>query len=103
MTAKSRRAHAKHHSQASQVEIISYFDGSQLNRGAIDYCNSTHRTAMGALNKAEVFDAEITGALVAAQLTARFLKKQSTPVAAHYFLDNQAVVSGLLKVPPDRS
>lgn len=55
---------------------------------------------MGALNKAEVFDAEITGALVAAQLTTRFLKKQSIPAAAHYFLDNQAVVSGLLKVPP---
>lgn len=104
---KAAEAHAKLRAQIPRDEIISYSDGSQLNGntgwGAITYYKSTHRTAIGALDKAEVFDAEITGALAAAQLTARFLETQPTPTAAHYFLDNQAVVSGLLKAPPDRS
>ncbi|KAL7940730.1 hypothetical protein V8C42DRAFT_349273 [Trichoderma barbatum] len=47
--------------------------------------------------------AEIAGALAAAKLTSHLLLTQEfPPTSAHYFLDNQAVVSGLLKNIPDR-
>lgn len=51
-------------------EIVSYSDGSQVKGntgwGAITYFQSTHRTAIGSLDQAEVFDDEITDALAAA-------------------------------------
>jgi ribonuclease HI len=58
---------------------------------------------LGRLENAEVYDAEAQGALEAMKLVQQRIRTDHTIGDAFFFLDNSAVVDGLLGIPPASS
>jgi hypothetical protein len=87
--------------------ILAYAEGSQSDQGTDWGAASFHRMratkARGGLENAEVYDAEAQGALEAMKLVQLRIREDPSIGDAYFFLDNSALVDGLLGTPPASS
>jgi ribonuclease HI len=105
--AKAAEKHLELIDQLPNNAILAYSDGSQTDSGTGWGAASFHRMratkARGRLEHAEVYDAEAQGALEAMKLVQLRIRENPEIGDAYFFLDNSAVVDGLLGTPPASS
>ncbi|RFU78528.1 reverse transcriptase [Trichoderma arundinaceum] len=108
--AKAAERHLELLDSLPRTTLIAYSDGSQNKEGdtgwgAVTYHDCVATTDRGMLMNSEVYDAEAVGALKALELSRRLvtttLKGKVSEIML--FLDNSAVVDGILGKTPDSS
>ncbi|KAL7940222.1 hypothetical protein V8C42DRAFT_275916 [Trichoderma barbatum] len=103
---KAAEAHMKFVRSLDRTKaLVAYSDRSQLldkqGWGAIAYHHNFSISANGSFTNAEVYDAEARGAAQTMKLASRIIRESPTIQEAYFFLDNSAVVDGLLGTPPE--
>jgi hypothetical protein len=100
---KAAQLHLEFIDQLSNNAILAYSDGSQTDQwtgwGAASFHRMRTTKARGGLENAEVYDAEAQGALEAMKLVQLRIREDPSKGDALVFLDNSAVVDGLLGNP----